>query len=222
MFILLKTVLDEAALAAVRDKLAAARWVDGRKTAGWHARAVKANEQAEGAGAEAAAGLVRAGLDAHDAFQAAALPRHISPILFSRYGAGMAYGPHVDDAVMRAGGTQMRSDLAATLFLSEEDAYQGGALVIESVAGEEEIRLAAGDAVLYPATTLHRVAPVEAGERLAAVFWVQSLVRDAGKREILFDLDRARRAVFAREGGGEAFALIAKTHANLLRRWAEP
>ena len=137
--------------------------------------------------------------------------------LFSRYQPGHAYGAHVDDALM--GG--VRSDLAFTLFLSEPDSYDGGELVIDSTAGEEGFKLAPGSVITYPATTLHRVAPVTRGERLAAAGWVRSYIRDAGRRELLFDLDTARRRIFDREGKTAEGDLLAKCAANLLRQWCE-
>jgi PKHD-type hydroxylase len=151
---------------------------------------------------------------------AAAMPARIAPPLLSATGPGEGYGAHVDDPVM-GGDKPLRTDLSLTLFLSPPDAYEGGDLVLESAAGVERVKLPAGDAFLYPSTVLHRVEPVQSGERLVAVTWVQSRVRDPGAREILFDLDRARRAVFAAEGKSETFDLVAGCHANLLRRWVE-
>lgn len=219
-------VLDDAAVARVRGLLDAARFGEGARTAGWHARLVKDNEQADAAdpAAREAAALVAAALLANPVFRAAVLPRRLRPVLFARYAAGRSYGPHVDDALMGLDDPAgpLRTDVAVTVFLSPPGDYEGGALVLDTPGGEMAWRLEAGDAVAYPATTLHRVAPVARGERLAAVTWAQSLVRDPAAREILFDLDAARRAVFEREGKGVAFDLVAKSHANLLRRWAEP
>lgn len=222
MILCLAGVLDAARLAAVREHLAAARFGDGAATAGWHARGVKANEQAVGTdpATRAAAALVGEALRAHPVFAAGVLPRRVLPPLFSRYGAGQGYGAHVDDALM--GDPLVRTDVAVTLFLTAPDDYAGGELVLESTAGEQAFKLAAGDAVAYPATSLHRVAPVTAGVRLAAVTWAQSLVRDAARREVLFDLDTARREVFARQGKGASFDRLAKSYANLLRMWAAP
>jgi len=219
-------VFDEAALARVRLLLDAARFDPGGRTAGWHARLVKDNAQAaaDDPRVAEAAGLVAAALRAHPVFQAAVLPRRLRPVTFARYRAGQAYGPHVDDAVMglEDAAGPLRTDLAVTVFLAPRADYQGGALVLDTPGGELAWTLEAGDALAYPATTLHHVAPVTAGERLVALTWVQSLVRDPAAREILFDLDAARRAVFEREGKSPTFDRIAKSHANLLRRWAEP
>lgn len=218
-------VLDAGLLASVRGLLRGARFVDGTATAGWHARLVKDNEQAAGgqAAVREAGALIAGALAADPVFRAAALPRRMRPVLFGRYGEGRSYGAHVDDALMGLDDPAgpVRTDVAVTVFLASPDEYGGGELVIEAGAGEQAIKLAAGDAVAYPATTLHSVAPVTRGERLVAVTWAQSLVRDAAMREILFDLDAARRAVFERDGKGAAFDLVSKSHANLLRRWAE-
>jgi PKHD-type hydroxylase len=220
MILCIAPLIGGAALAAARRGVAKARYREGRETAGWHAREVKHNLQAEPADVAEAAEIVRSALGAHPVFQSAVLPQRVSPILFNRYEPGMDYGPHVDDAIM--GAARLRSDVSFTLFLDEPQDYAGGELVIDSAGDEQPYKLAAGACVVYPATHLHRVAPVLRGRRHAAVGWVQSLVRDAGRREILFDLDTARRAVFEQQGKSETFDRLAKTHANLLRLWAEP
>lgn len=222
MFIFIDDVLDAAMLSSVRTAAAALSFRDGRATAGWHARTVKANRQAAPSAAlKSVQRQLTDALDAHEIVRAAALPARIAPPLVSRYGPGEAYGPHVDDAVM--GAPPLRSDVSLTLFLSDPQDYDGGELVAESASGEEAVKLPAGAAAMYASTTLHRVAPVTRGERLVAVTWIQSLVRDPGARAILFDLDRARRAAFAADGpDSPVFPLLAKTYANLLRRWAEP
>jgi PKHD-type hydroxylase len=132
----------------------------------------------------------------------------------------MRYGTHVDDALM--GDPPVRSDLSLTLFLSDPASYDGGELIVESTAGDQAFRLPPGSLVLYPSSSLHRVEPVTRGVRRAAVGWVQSLVRDPARRELLFDLDTARRSLFDREGATREFGLLSKTVANLLRMWAEP
>jgi len=221
MILGLSQILNAGQLARVEALLEGAEFEDGAGTAGWHARLVKANRQAVGRhpAAREAAALVRAALREHPVFRAAVLPRRIAPPLFARYGGGESYGTHVDDALM--GSDFLRSDVAVTVFLAEPESYAGGELVIEDSSGEQAFRLGAGDAIAYPATSLHRVASVTSGERRVAVTWVQSLVRDAGQREILFDLENARQQVFSREGKSATFDLLAKSHANLLRRWAE-
>ena len=220
MIVILDNLLNASEVARLREMLATAQWHDGAKTAGWHARTVKINEQAGGPELESARRLVGEALGKNERFRAAALPRNLTTIMFSRYKPGMEYGTHVDDALMPAGPVRIRTDLAVTLFLSDLDSYVGGGL---SIPGSHEggIRLEPGSAIVYPATSLHRVMPVETGERLAAVFWVQSVVRDEAARETLFDLAQVRRMIFEKEGKSPAFDLIAKSHANLLRRWAE-
>ncbi len=221
MILCLGGVLDEPQIAGLRQRLAAHAFVDGAATAGWHAKLVKRNRQAvAGPETRALQGELAEALGRHELFQLACRPRRIRPALFSRYEPGMEYGSHVDDAVM--GGTDpIRSDISFTLFLTPPDAYDGGELVIETTAGEQAFKLPAGGLVLYPSSTLHRVAPVTRGERLAAVSWVQSQVRDPGCREVLFDLDTARRLLFQREGKSREFDLLSKSVANLLRLWAE-
>lgn len=212
-------VLSEAEVAGLAALLDDGALVDGRTTAGWHARLVKHNRQLRGDAHKAERERVRAALAANEVFAAAALPRRFAPVLLVRYEAGMAYGPHVDDALMGGEGG-LRSDLAVTVFLSAPETYEGGELVLDTSAGEQAVKLPAGAAVVYPATTVHRVEPVRAGVRRAAVTWVESHVRQADRREVLFDLERLRRATFERDGKSADFDLLAKTYANLLRMWA--
>lgn len=225
MIICIANVLDATSLGKVRSLIDAARFEDGRTTAGWHARLVKENRQAARCdpATREAAEIVTAALMANEVFRSAVRPLRMRPPLLARYGVGETYGTHVDDAVMGLGdpGGPLRTDVAVTVFLADPATYEGGALVMEDPAGEQEFRLGAGDAIAYPATTLHRVEAVTAGERIVAVTWVQSLVRDPAKREILFDLETAKRRVFSEQGKGETFDLLAKSHANLLRQWVE-
>ena len=222
MILCIADVIPPADLATIRRALGKAAFRDGRKTAGWHARKVKKNEQADPA-AKATSEIgkcIAAALKANPVFSAGVQPRTIRPFLLSRYGEGMEYGPHVDDAIMGSE-SRVRSDVSVTVFLNAPDEYDGGELVIESAGGEQSFRLPAGHAIAYPSTTLHRVERVTRGTRLVAVTWVQSLVRSADDREILFDLDQARRALFAQQGKTREFDLIAKSYANLLRKWSE-
>lgn len=219
MLIMIANVLDADDLQRLRGNLAQVRYVDGRQTAGREARTIKRNEQVDRSDALAAEmqDLVTDRLLDNRLFRMATRPHVVRPPLFSRYQPGMEYGAHVDDAIM--GG--MRTDVSVTVFLSDPGGYEGGELVIESAAGEQDVKLAAGDAVVYPTTFLHRVAPVTSGERLAAVTWVRSLVRDAAARELLFDLETARHALFDQLGKTPELDLLAKTQSNLLRLWAE-
>ena len=198
--------------------LGAMRFEDGRLTAGWSARLVKDNEQArEGAALSVLREWVANAILGHEVFNLAARPKALTPLIFSRYTEGRHYGSHVDNPLMNG----IRTDVSFTLFLADLDSYDGGELVIESMAGEEEVKLAAGHLVAYDSTALHRVAPVTRGERLVAVGWAQSYVRDSARRELLFDLETARRNLFAQTGKSPEFDLLAKTSANLFRMWAE-
>lgn len=213
------SVLNSGEADAVRAEIEAMSFVDGRTTAGWAARLVKDNEQAEASDlrAEAVRSTIVARILDNDLFQLAVRPKALTPIMISRYKSGKQYGTHVDDALMRG----MRTDVSFTLFLADPDSYEGGELVIESSAGEQSFKLPAGSMIVYPSTAQHRVAPVSKGERLAAVGWARSFIRSAEKREILFDLETARRTVFNRDGKTETFDLLSKSSANLLRLWAE-
>jgi PKHD-type hydroxylase len=161
--------------------------------------------------------LVTKRLNENDVFRAAARPKQLSPLLLSRYEPGMEYGAHVDDALMNG----MRTDVAFTVFLNEPAEYEGGELVIESAAGEDALKLAAGSMIVYEATTLHRVAAVSRGSRYVVVGWVRSFVRSASQRELLFDLETARRTLYNREGKTAEFDLLSKSLANLLRMWVD-
>ncbi len=218
MILAIADILSAADLAEVRAGLAKATFVDGKATAGWSARLVKSNLQASaGPELDRVRALVETRLTGHAVFALATRPKVIIGPLFSRYEPGHAYGTHVDDALL--GG--VRSDVSFTLFLSPPDSYDGGELVIDTPTGEEAFKLEAGSLVAYSATTLHKVAPVTRGERLVAAGWVRSYIRDAGKRELLFDLDTARRRLFDREGKTAEADLLAKCAANLLRLWCE-
>lgn len=219
MLLALEAVLSPAEAAALCEKAAPLDFADGRATAGRFAREVKANDQARPSPARAEVlKAVEAALAAHPLFRAAARPRALSPFILSRYREGQAYGLHVDDAMMAG----LRSDLSFTLFLSPPESYDGGALIIEDSFEARAIKLGPGDLFLYPSTTLHRVEPVTRGTRLVVVGWVQSLIRSAEAREILFDLEQAVEAVHAAEGKSALFDKLAKTRSNLLRMWAEP
>ena len=219
MRFVIEPLLSDVQQQHFRERLLAdtAAWRPGAETAGWHAKAVKHNRQLDRASAlhQELAQELQQLLECHPLIQAAAFPRSIHGLLFSRSGVGEGYGRHVDNAWMAGG----RSDLSFTVFLSDPDAYGGGALVLESPQGEEALRLPAGHAVVYPSTLLHRVEPVRAGERLVAVGWIESRIRQADQRELLFELDTARRALFARSGKDDIFDLVSRSYSNLLRRW---
>jgi PKHD-type hydroxylase len=224
MSIVLEAVLAAEDVARVQAGLAAAPWKDGRKTAGAAAKQVKSNEQAdaEDAGVAALARFVLEALRRHPLFEIAARPAAVSRVMFSRYAPGMEYGAHTDDALMGPPEARLRTDLAFTIFLAARDSYEGGALVIESALGEQAVKLEAGDAILYPAGSIHRVAPVQSGARIAAVGWVQSLIADAAQREILFDLSVARTRLAGAGVAREELLKLDKAVSNLLRVWARP
>jgi PKHD-type hydroxylase len=218
MQIVIGNVLSTDEVALVREALARATFEDGRETAGFAARLVKNNRQATSdRKVETVRNLVEERILGNDLFALAARPKALTSVMFSRYENGMHYGSHVDDALMQG----MRTDVSFTLFLSDPESYAGGELVIESASGEDAVKLAAGSLVVYPSTTLHHVSPVTRGERLAAVGWARSFVRDGAHREMLFDLDTARRRMFAKDGKTAEYDLVSKSLANLLRMWVE-
>jgi PKHD-type hydroxylase len=216
-------VLDPEQLSKVRAAVAGMSFVDGKTTAGYRAQRVKNNLQVDREKSPQApemSELVRTALRRNGDFRRAALPRFVRLPMFSLYKPGMEYGRHVDDAIM-GGTTKVRSDLSITIFLNEPDEYDGGELVIESSIGEHPIKLPAGAAVVYPSSTLHRVTPITRGERLAAITWVQSFVRDPAAREILHDLDLVRHACARVAPDGRETDLAFKAYVNLLRMWSE-
>ncbi|MFN3349734.1 Fe2+-dependent dioxygenase [Pseudorhodoplanes sp.] len=219
MQIVIADILNPDDIAAIHEALGKVRFVDGRETAGFAARAVKDNRQADARDRrlDAIRDMVAARIMASELFRMAARPKALSQLLFSRTETGMQYGVHVDDALMRG----MRTDVAFTLFLDPPESYDGGELVIENAAGDDAVKLSAGSMFVYPATTLHRVAPVTRGQRHVVAGWARSYVRDAAQREMLFDLDTARRTIFARDGKSAEFDLISKSVANLIRMWAD-
>lgn len=225
MLLTLSGVVGADALQTVREDAAALAWRDGAETAGMTAGRVKANLQADlssRTGAKLRQLLFEA-ISGHPVLRAAAWPKRFSKLLLSRTEAGGGYGLHVDNALMGMGEGRLRSDLSFSLFLTPPDAYDGGELVIEHPGASQALKPAAGDLVLYPSTSLHRVAPVTAGTRLVCVGWIESLVRDASQREVLFDLENLRSDL-ARTLDPQAPELLtlAKTIANLLRRWSTP
>src|SRR5690242_8217226 len=217
MQIVIGNVLSADEIDGLRTALTRAQFVDGRETAGFAARLVKDNRQASDRRLETQRKLVTERILQNELFRLAVRPKALTPLMFSRYEPGHQYGSHVDDALMDG----MRTDVSFTLFVSAPESYDGGELVIESAAGEDAIKPPAGSLVAYPATSLHHVAAVTRGIRYAAIGWARSFIRDAARRELLFDLDTARHALFARDGKTTEFDLISKSIANLLRMWSE-
>lgn len=216
-------VLKPDELALVRALLAGARFVDGRLSAGAAARRVKNNEEMGPAeqDLERLNRVVMGGLVRHPVYRAGALPLHVASPLFARYRPGMTYGDHLDDPIMGTDGVMYRSDVAVTVFLSTPEEYDGGELVIRTTAGEQAVKYAAGDAVLYPASSIHHVNPVTRGERLVAVTWVQSLVRDAARRELLYGLNAAREKLLQSAPEAEETAQVNAAYLNLIRMWSD-
>lgn len=221
MIFTIPDILPPDELNEITAILEQAEFVDGKLTAGWHAKLVKHNQQLKaGTSTTQLKHKIETALTNNALFQTAIRPQKIHSLLFSRYRSGMSYDRHVDNALMGTT-TVWRSDVSFTLFLNSPGEYQGGELVIEGMQDERSYKLAANSAIIYPSTTLHRVAPVTEGTRLVAVGWVQSLIRDPSDREILFDLETTRRSIFAKMGKTPEFDLISKSIANLLRKWAE-
>ena len=220
-------VLDAAALAAFRQALAApsAPWVDGRVTAGRQGAAVKQNLQLaeESALAQELGNAVLGALERNAVFVSGSLPHRVYPPMFNRYEGGMAFGDHIDNAVrmLRGGAEKLRTDLSATLFLSEPGEYDGGELLVREASGVRPFKLAAGSLVLYPSSSVHRVTPVTRGTRLACFFWVQSMVRDDSRRALLFDLDQALQKFTATGADESARVALAGCYHNLLRPWID-
>lgn len=219
-------VIDADGVAKLRAILDAAEWIDGNETSGPQAALAKRNQQLPEFG-EAAAEAGRLVLDAlgrSPLFIAAALPLKIYPPYFNRYSGGENFGDHIDNAIRMRRGTEfrMRSDLSATLFLADPGDYEGGGLVVEGFSETPGIKLPAGHMVLYPSTTVHRVEPVTAGTRVASFMWIQSMIRDQGQRNLLFDLDMGvQGAAMAFGQGDPAVVRLTGVYHNLLRRWAD-
>jgi PKHD-type hydroxylase len=226
MMLAIPDLLDKEGVARVRAIIDAGTWADGNATSGHQSALAKKNEQLpeDSQAAKEAGRLVLDALGRAPLFIAAALPLKIFPPLFNRYQGGEAFGTHIDNAIRihRASEFRVRTDLSATLFLEEPDAYQGGELVVEDNLGTNAVKLPAGHLLLYPSSSLHRVEPVTKGARTASFFWVQSMIRDDGARTILFDLDRAVQAIAADRGHDDPEVIrLTGVYHNLLRRWAD-
>lgn len=228
MLIAIPSVLSAEQVREARGLLDAAAWEDGRSTAGGQSALAKRNAQlsADNAAARTIGATILQALSANGLFMSAALPKKIFPPLFNRYEAseGHHFGDHVDNAIrfLPGGEGRVRTDLSATLFLSEPDDYDGGELVIEDSYGSHSVKLPAGDMILYPATSLHRVEPVTRGARVASFFWIESMIRDDGQRTLLLDMDAAVRTLASEVGDDHAAVVsLTGTYHNLLRRWAD-
>ena len=225
MLLTIPDLLSANQVATARELLENAEWVDGKVTAGAQSARVKRNQQLpEGsAAAEALGDMILTALQRNPLFVSAALPLRVFPPLFNRYEGGQAFGDHIDNAIRQIAGTghRIRTDLSATLFLADPDEYEGGELVIEDHYGVHKVKLPAGDMVLYPASSLHNVTPVTNGARVASFFWIQSMIRDDGRRTLLFDLDVAIQQLSRDVAAHPSIVQLTGVYHNLLRQWAE-
>ena len=225
MLLQIPKVLSAEQAAQLRAQVDAAQWVDGNATAGHQSAQVKYNEQLpeEAPVAREAGEIVAAALSRNQLFFSAALPRQVYPPLFNRYTGNMNFGNHVDGAVRvhAPTGRRLRADISATLFLTPPEDYDGGELLVEDTYGVHSIKLAAGDMVIYPATSLHRVTPVTRGARVSSFFWVESMVRDDARRSLLFDMDMAIIRLARDTPKHEGLVSLTGCYHNLLRMWAD-
>ena len=224
MLLHVPAVLTAEEVANARAIMARATWEDGRSTAGHQSARVKNNRQIPEGSAEARTlgDMVLAGLGRNPLFLSAVLPFRVFPPLFNRYEGGMDFGNHVDNAIRyTADGVRVRTDVSATLFLSAPDEYDGGDLVVDDTYGAHSIKLPAGDLIVYPASSLHRVRPVTRGARFASFFWIQSMVREDPRRTLLFDLDQAIRGVGQALPDHPSEVMLTACYHNLLRMWSE-
>lgn len=226
MLIAIPGVFSKRDVSKLRTHLAKGNWLDGKATAGAQASSVKQNQQLDENSklAQQLGDIVLDALAQQSLFMSAALPLKIFPPMFNRYQGNETYGNHVDNAIRFVPGTptRVRSDLSATLFLSEPDDYEGGELVIQEQFGEQQIKLKAGDLILYPSSSLHQVLPVTSGQRLACVMWMQSMVRDNEQRQMLFDLDQSIQSLTTQHDHQHQDVMrLTSIYQNLLRQWAE-
>lgn len=223
MLLVISNILDPGKLEQVHSLLAQGQFVDGRLSAGKTAARVKRNQELQ-TGArqmEQLNSLVMGSLVQHPLYQAAAMPYRVATPYYARYTQGMSYGDHVDDPVMGPPGGQYRSDISTTVFLNAPEDYQGGELVIRTAYGEEQLKCAAGDAVIYPSSSLHHINEVSAGERLVAVTWTQSMLRDPQQRELLYQLYQARESLLQSQPDSQAATQVDHAYVNLVRMWSE-
>ena len=230
MLITIEKVLTPGQVNEARQKLAAAEWVDGRVTAGYQAQEVKRNAQIPESSpvAKELGEMILAGLARSPRFMSAALPLRVFPPMFNSYAGGQTFGTHVDTAIRQLAttGQRIRTDLSATLFLTAPNEYDGGELIVEDSYGEKSVKLAAGDMVLYPATSLHRVEPVTRGNRVSSFFWIQSIIRQDAHRALLFELDASIQRLAGSDLAQSApvkqsSVQLTGVYHNLLRQWAE-
>jgi PKHD-type hydroxylase len=223
MLLSISELLNPAQLDKIHQVLADAEFVDGRLTAGFAAARVKQNQEMrpEPQRMQRLIRILMSSLGHNETFRFAALPHRVADPIIARYQPGMTYGDHVDDPIMGSSGPRFRSDVSMTIFLSSPEDYDGGELVIRTAFGDRQVKLSAGDAVIYPSSSLHRVAEVTRGQRTVALTWIQSYVRDPARRELLYELNLAREHLLREAPGTEHTGQVDRSYANLVRMWSE-
>lgn len=223
MLLEIPALLSNKKLTEIRELIASAKFVDGKLSAGMFAQRVKHNEElpTDATQIQRLNNLVMNSLVQHPQFQNAALPHRVASPFYARYGKGQSYGDHIDDPVMGSPGQRYRSDVSCTIFLSEPEEYEGGELVIRTLFGEQAVKLKAGHVVIYPSSSLHHVNEVTAGERIVAVTWIQSLIRDPAKRELLYELNQAREKLMQDRPDADETKQVDHSYVNLIRRWSD-
>ncbi|MGD8524720.1 MAG: Fe2+-dependent dioxygenase [Thioalkalispiraceae bacterium] len=223
MLITIDNILDQARLQTVHKLIDKARFIDGKLSAGKAAKRVKHNEEVaqDDQNLQQLNSIVMGSLVSHPVYQSAVLPLRVATPFYARYGSGMTYGDHVDDPVMGPMQQRYRSDVSTTVFLNDPDAYEGGELVINTSFGQQKLKLPAGQAVVYPSSSLHHVAEVTSGERIVAVTWAQSMIRDPARRELLHELNQARESLLKERAESMEARKVDVSYVNLVRMWAE-
>ena len=223
MLIEIPNVLDANKLASIRDMLKKVEFIDGKHSAGQAASRVKNNQEMKQGTqqAEFLDHLLMGSLAENADFRSGALPYRVAQPVFARYTQGMLYGDHVDDPIMGSGPEKFRTDVSITVFLNNPDEYDGGELIINTTYGEKAVKLPAGSAVLYPSASVHRVTEITRGERLAAIVWLQSMVRDPGQRELLYQLDQARNQLLTDRPDAPETKQVDRSYVNLVRMWSD-
>ena len=223
MLLEIKSLINEAQVKKIHEILNETSFVDGKATAGKAAANVKNNLESSLSSEKQQLlnRILMASLGNHQQFKSFALPNRMADFIFSKYEPGMTYGDHVDDPIMGGGGGRFRTDVSMTVFLNEPDSYEGGELTVRTPFGDKLVKLNAGDAVVYPSASVHQVAPVTKGTRQVALTWIQSFVRDAAKRELLYELDQAREKMLGSNPESAETKYVDRSYVNLLRMWAD-
>jgi len=223
MLVEIPALLSQKKLKEIHALIASAKFVDGKLSAGMAAQRVKNNDEiaADASELQRLTNMVMSPLVNHPIFQSAVLPHRVATPFFARYNEAQRYGEHIDDPVMGPMGQRYRSDVSITIFLTEPDDYQGGELRIHTQFGSQDVKLTAGSAILYPSSSLHEVMSVTSGTRFVAVTWAQSMVRDAQKRELLYELHQARDALLSEKPESPVTKQVDHSYVNLVRMWSD-